>query len=65
MLTWSDLATTAESFGLRPIARTVLSKVHCSAGVRYGEEPVSLAEAVEAQRAAFEISLEVAPQVPR
>jgi hypothetical protein len=56
-------ATAAESVGLRVIPRGLLDKVQCSAGVRYGDSVVNMADAVEAHHACLDICLGVANQI--
>jgi hypothetical protein len=58
-----DLATTAESVGLLVIPRDLLHKVQCSAGVRYGDSAISIADAVQAHHACLDICLGVANQI--
>jgi HEPN domain-containing protein len=51
----SDLASDAESVGLKVVDRTALAAIQCAAGVRYGEEPSTMQEAVAAHRTATEV----------
>jgi hypothetical protein len=44
----TDLAQAAEKLGLSVVNRTALSLVQCSAGVRYGSDPSTLLQAIEA-----------------
>ncbi len=49
------LAAEAELLGLPTISCDDLAKIQCPAGVRYGQVPVSLNEAVEAHQAALSV----------
>lgn len=57
------IALTAEGAGLRQIDRRLLKTIQCSPNVRYGEEPVSLIEAVDAHHASLGICGQVAQQL--
>jgi hypothetical protein len=61
--TLEPLALAAERAGLPPINRRLLKTVQCTANVRYGEEPVSLIEAVDAHHASLSICCQAAQQL--
>jgi hypothetical protein len=56
----ADLAGDAEGMGLGAIDRTVLARIQCSAGVRYGEDSSTMQEAVAAHWAASQVSSDIA-----
>jgi HEPN domain-containing protein len=58
-----ELASKAESLGLRAIRRTVLNLAVCSPSARYDASSVSRGEAVEGYRAAVSICGDVATQL--
>jgi hypothetical protein len=58
----ADLASDAEAFGLNSIDRSELAKAQCTAGVRYGSEPSTMKQALDAHRAATEICGAIAAQ---
>ncbi len=56
----ADLASDAEGVGLSAIDRTVLARIQCSAGVRYGTDSSTMQEAVSAHWAAIQVSGDIA-----
>jgi HEPN domain len=60
-----DLHECAVGAGMRPLSTQWLQSTQCSAGVRYGEENSTSADAFEAHSAARMIVFEVAHQLPR
>ena len=50
----TTLTKQAESLGLKNIHQSLINKIQCTAGVRYGEENISLNDAVVAQQASIE-----------
>ena len=52
----TKLSALTATAGLHEADQQLLAAVQCSAGVRYGEEVVSVAEAVAAHHAALELS---------
>lgn len=57
------LALAAERAGLPSTNRRLLKTVQCTADVRYGEEPISLIEAVDAHHASLSICGQAAQQL--
>lgn len=57
------LAGEAEALGLNPIDRNLLAQIQCSPKTRYGEEPISLQEAIRAHLSALHVSALVAVQI--
>ena len=57
------LSALAEKNGLAPIPRDLLKRIQCPAGVRYGEVPVTLKEAIDAHHASLSICKGVIPQI--
>jgi len=51
----NSLAAIAESAGAPTVPRSAVSKIQCSAGVRYGSPAVTMQEAVEAHQSALEV----------
>ena len=50
------IAQQAQLVGLPQIDINLLSKVQCSAGVRYGEEAIELTDAITAHHASLDIA---------
>lgn len=57
-----QLATLAESLGLRQLPEHLLDDIQCSAEVRYGGINVTAQEAVEAQHATLQVCEDIAEQ---
>ncbi len=51
----SKLQSQAETLGLHNITDSLINQIQCSPGVRYGEEKVSLTEAVQAHQSSIEL----------
>jgi hypothetical protein len=58
-----DLAKDAEALGLAAVDRKVITRVQCSAGVRYGSETSTLSQAFEAHCAAMNICGSITSQL--
>jgi hypothetical protein len=57
------LAGEAEALGLNPIDRNLLAQIQCTPKARYGEEHISLHEAIRAHLSALHVSALVAVQI--
>ncbi len=63
-----DLARQAEHcirLGLPPVSASVLAEIQCDPGVRYGNPPVTLDEAIAAHHSALAVSRSVAHEIAR
>lgn len=58
-----NIAREAEGLGLATVDHGLLSKIQCTAGVRYGEETVKLSEAIAAHHTSLELAKNLAHDV--
>jgi hypothetical protein len=59
----AKLSESAEQLGLPHVDRAALASVQCSAGVRYGDDAVTLDSAIEAHHASLALSVHVADAI--
>ena len=59
----AKIAQEAQSVGLGSVNSDLLSKVQCSAGVRYGEVPVTLEEAIAVHHATLYLCRQLVPNI--
>ena len=59
----TELTELAENIGLSSLSRQLINKIECAAGVRYGEIPVTLFEAIEAHHVTLELCKQIAQDI--
>lgn len=60
----AELAEEADKFGLPPVSQSFIDCIQCFAGVRYGDIPVTLDEAVKAHQASIKVCAHIVTNLP-